>query len=230
MALSCFRPSLHSEVMTAAGVFEATIASRRPLDPLLFRVLEWLGVGVTNLSDRYELSLSDVEPLRGVSASTIRTGYSSLPPGGRYLFIAWKRWTGSLLVGPCSGHAVEASQATELKAWIASLTQPATGARLFGTVYAPKADWSLGEGTPLAGARVIARGPLVAETVADDRGHFGFTGLPGGHYDVSAESLDSGGRVEVSQTSTELLAGDHDAAWVYLFLRPSPTRVAAARR
>jgi hypothetical protein len=229
-ALSCFHPPLRDEVTTAGGVFVATIAARRPLDPLLFRVLEWLGHPVMNVTDRLELSLQDVEPLRGSAPPTIRTGYSYLEAGGRYLFIARKRWIGPLVVGPCTGRVFEASQASALKAWISSLNEPPAGGRLFGTVYAPKADWSPGDGLPTASARVIARGPVVVETVADGRGHFGFTGLPDGHYDVSAESLDSSGKVEVSSPSTELLAGDHDAAWVYLFLRPSPTRVAAARR
>jgi hypothetical protein len=43
-ALTCYAPPPTHEVLTAAGVFEATIAARRPLDPLLFRVLGWLGV------------------------------------------------------------------------------------------------------------------------------------------------------------------------------------------
>ena len=230
MALSCFTPSLHSEVMTAGGVFEATIASRRPLDPLLFHVFEWFGMPLQNLTDRFELSLQNVESLRGSAPPTIRTGYSSLEAGGRYLFIARKRWMGPLVVGPCIGRVFEASQSLALKAWISSQDEPPAGGRLFGTVYAPKADWSLGDGTPMASARVIARGPVVVETVADGRGHFGFTGLPGGHYDVSAESLDSSGRVDVSQTSTELLGGDHDAAWVNLFFHPSPTRIAVGRQ
>jgi hypothetical protein len=120
-ALTCYTPPPTGAVMTAAGVFEATIASRRPLDPLLFRVLAWFGVGFTNLTDRYELSLADVTPLRGVSASTIRTGYSFLTPGGRYVFIARKRWLGSLIVGTCVGDVIEASKAIELKEWIATL-------------------------------------------------------------------------------------------------------------
>jgi hypothetical protein len=60
-------------------------------------------------------------PLRGVSASTIRTGYSFLTPGGRYVFIARKRWLGSLIVGTCVGDVIEASKAIELKEWIATL-------------------------------------------------------------------------------------------------------------
>jgi hypothetical protein len=230
LALTCFPPPLHHQVMTAGAVFEATIASRRPLDPLLFRVLEWLRRPVMNLTDRFELSLGQVEPLRGSAPPMIRTGYSYLEPGGRYLFIARKRWIGPLVVGPCVGQVFEASQAYAVKAWVASLTQPAGGGRLFGTVYASRTDWTAGASTPMAGARVMARGPVVVETVADDRGQFEFRGLPDGQYEISAASRNRSGNVSVSHPETEWLAGDHDAAWVYLFVPPPPVRVVADRR
>lgn len=216
-ALTCYTPSLTDAVISAAGVVEATVASRRPVAPLLFHVLKWLGVGVTNLRDHYELSLADVEPLRGVSASTIRSGYTWLTPGGRYLFVTWKRWTGSLVVGPCTGAVIESSRATSLKAWIASLTQPAAGGRLFGTVYASGIEWRAGDIPPLANARVTASGPVVVETIADDHGQFGFTGLPDGRYDVSAIGVGPTGAVEVSRPVTEMLVGDHAAAQLTLF-------------
>ena len=194
--------------MTAGGMFEATIAAQRPLDPLLFRVLEWLGNPVMNLTDRFELALQNVESLRGSAPPTIRTGYSYLEAGERYLFIARKRSIGPFVVGPCTGQVFEASQASALKAWISSLDEPPAGGRLLGAVYAPKADWSPGDGMPTASARVVTRGPVVVETVADGRSHFGFTGPPRRPHESSAESLDSGGRVDGAQTSTELLAGD----------------------
>ncbi|MGE0360791.1 MAG: hypothetical protein AB7H93_23995 [Vicinamibacterales bacterium] len=124
-ALSCYSPPLHREVMAAGGVFEATIASRRPVNPLLFHVLEWFGLPTPNRIDRFELSLEDVEPLRGSSPSTIRTDYEYLEPGGRYVFVARQRWLGSFVVGMCVGRAIEASRASRLKAWIASLPPPA---------------------------------------------------------------------------------------------------------
>ena len=214
-ALTCVSPPLYHEVMTAGGVFEATIAARRPLDPLLFRVLEWLGRPVMNLTDRFELLLQDVEPLHGSAASTIRTGYSYLEPGGRYLFIARKRWIGPLVVGPCVGQVFEASQASAVKAWIASLSQPPSGGRLFGIVHASP------------NARVTARGPVVVGTVTDSRGQFEFTGLPGGKYELTATSLDSSGNANASPAATELLGGDHDAAWIYLLI---PRHLSAGER
>jgi hypothetical protein len=228
-ALSCFHPPLRDQVMTAGGVFEATIASRRPLDPFMFRLFDWLGMSMKNLADRFELSLEQIQPLRGSAPPTIRTGYSYLAPRGRHLFIAWKRWTGSLVVGPCTGRVFEASQAA-LKAWIASLDEPPTGGRLFGTVHASRTEWRAGDSTPIANARVTASGPVVVETVADDRGQFGFTGLPDGQYDVSAAFLDSGGGVRVSQPETEVLRGDHDAAWLHLFVESSLVPGVAGRR
>jgi hypothetical protein len=215
-ALSCFHPPLHSEVMTAGGVFEATIAARRPLDPLVFRVLEWLGKPGMNLTDRFELTLQDVEPLRGSAPRTIRAGYSYLAPGSRHLFIVRKRWIGQLVVGPCVGRVTEASEAAALKSWIASLSQPPTGGRLFGTVYARTDDWRLDARTPIAGARVTARGPVVVETVTDETGQFGFTGLPDGQYHVSFVAIDSTDAVGVSTPVTEELVGDHAAARLYL--------------
>jgi hypothetical protein len=220
-ALTCYTPPLTWAVLTEAGVFEATIASRRPLDPLLFRVLGWLGVGVTNLTDRYELSLADVAPLRGVSASTIRTGYSFLTPGGRYVFIVRKRWFGPLILGPCVGDVIEASRANELKAWIASLSEPPAGGRLFGTVYAQWSSSHPEASVPTGGARVTIRGPVVVETITDGAGQFGFTGLPDGRYDVSAVAVGPMGTVGVSQPVTEVLGGDHAAAQLLLFATPS---------
>jgi hypothetical protein len=102
-ALTCFSPPLRGEVMTAGAVFEATITARKTLDPLLFRVLEWFGMSVQNLTDRFEVTLQDVEPLRGAAPRTIRTGYSYLAPGSRHLFIVRRRWTGHFVVGPCVG-------------------------------------------------------------------------------------------------------------------------------
>jgi hypothetical protein len=132
-ALTCLRVSLHGEVMAADAVFEATIAARRPVNPIVFRVLAWFGATLTNTTDRFELSLEDVEPLRGSSPAMIRTGYDYLAPGGRYVFIARTRWLGAPFVGSCGGQAIEASEASELKAWIA-LPTPAADGRLFGAV------------------------------------------------------------------------------------------------
>lgn len=131
-ALTCLRVSLHSEVMAAGSVFEATIAARRPVNPIVFRVLAWFGATLTNTTDRFELSLERVQPLLGVAPSSIRTGYAGFEPGGRYVFIARTRWLGAPFVGSCGGQAIEASQASELKAWIASLPTPAAGGRGFG--------------------------------------------------------------------------------------------------
>jgi hypothetical protein len=90
MALSCYGPSLGEEVMMAAGVFEATVASRRPFAPLLFAALEWLGVPITNRFDHLVLSLEDVQPLRGAASSTIHTAYDFPQPGSS----GW-RWSGN---------------------------------------------------------------------------------------------------------------------------------------
>jgi hypothetical protein len=220
-ALTCYTPPPTEAAWTATGVFEATIAARRPLDPLVFRVLEWLGEPVMNLTDRFELALQDVEPLRGSAPRTIRTGYSYLAPGSRHLFIVRRRWTGHFIVGPCVGYVIEASEATALKSWIASLSEPPAGGRLFGTVYARWSSSHPEASVPTGGARVTIRGPVVVETITDGAGQFGFTGLPDGRYDVSAVAVGPMGTVGVSQPVTEVLGGDHAAAQLLLFATPS---------
>ncbi|MGD9905060.1 MAG: carboxypeptidase-like regulatory domain-containing protein [Vicinamibacterales bacterium] len=213
-ALTCFPRSIDDDVTAGGRVFEATIASRTELP--LYRALDWFGVRVSQWVPRFELSLEDVQPMLGPAPPTIRTGLQYLQPGSRYVFVARPRRFGAPVVSVCVGWAIEPAHASELKAWIASLSQPPAGGRLFGRVPSALSGGGPDGGVPAGGVRVIARGPVVVETVADARGKFGFRGLPDGRYDVSAESIDRRGRRRVSLPTTEWLFGEHAVALVSL--------------
>ncbi len=217
VALSCVATTLLQDVQAAAGVFEATIATRRRLD---LPVPPGLPPGVPPPpiigADTHELGLVDVEPWRGASAATVRTSYDHLRPGGRYVFVVFARRDGGLGVGGCAGRAFPASRAAGLRSWIASLSRPANGGHLFGAVVVlgnvPGTDADL----PVEGARVVVRGPIVVEAVTDARGQFAVTGLPDGRYDVAARAGDERSGLTIARGATVTLLGDHAAASVDL--------------
>jgi hypothetical protein len=212
-ALSCAPTTLLQDVLAAAGVFEGTIVARRPIEQPV--PAGWPAdvppppiIG----ADTFELTLADVVSWRGASALTIRTSWDHLRPGQRHVFVAHQRANGVLGIGACAGRTFAASRAAGLKAWIASLAGPATGGHVFGAVFVPATNPGVDAETPVAGARVTARGPLVVEDVTDASGQFAFTGLPDGKYEVSVEPGDPSGGIAIARTTTALLIGDHAAA------------------
>jgi protocatechuate 3,4-dioxygenase beta subunit len=217
-ALSCVPTTLLQDVLAAGGVFEATIIERRPVAQPLPPGLP-AGVPPPPIigADTFELSLDDVVSLRGASATTIRTSFDYLRPGQRYVFVAFSRGNGGLGIGGCGGRAFDASRVAGLKAWIASLAAPATGGHLFGAVFVPATSPGIDAETPIAGARVTARGPIVVEEVTDAQGQFAFTGLPDGKYEVSVVPGAPSGSVTIARTTAALLIGDHAAASADLF-------------
>jgi hypothetical protein len=212
-ALSCAPTTLLQDVLAAAGVFEGTIVARRPIEQPV--PAGWPAdvppppiIG----ADTFELTLGDVVSWRGTSAPTIRTSWDHLRPGQRHVFVAQKRADGALGIGACAGRTFAASRAAGLKAWIASLAGPATGGHLFGAVFVPTTNPGVDAETPVSGARVTARGPIVVEDVTDATGQFAFTGLPDGKYDVRVDPGDPSSGVAIARTATALLIGDHAAA------------------
>jgi len=123
-ALTCFRPPIEHAALTADSVIEATIAARRPVHRVLNAVLAWFDRSTSLQFERFELVLDDVQVLRGSAAQAIQTHYEYLEPGGRYVFIAKRRWFGPPSVSLCRGYAIEAAQAAQLKAWLAMLPEP----------------------------------------------------------------------------------------------------------
>lgn len=120
-ALTCFWPPMEHAALTADSVIEATIAARRPVHRVLNAVLAWFDGSASLQFERFELVLDDVQVLRGSPARAIQTHYEYLAPGGRYVFIANRRWFGPLSIRLCSGYAIEVAKASELKGWLASL-------------------------------------------------------------------------------------------------------------
>lgn len=216
-ALSCVPTTLLQDVLAAAGVFEATIAARHRIE---MPVPPGLPPGVPPPpiigADTHQSSLVDVESWRGASAVTVRTSYDHQRPGGRYVFVAYARRDGGLGVGGCAGRSFPASRAAGLRAWIASLSRPASGGQVFGAVVVLGNEPGTYADLSIEGARVVARGPIVVEAVTDARGQFAFSGLPDGRYDVTATP--GGGRsgLTIARGATVTLIGDHAAAAVDL--------------
>jgi protocatechuate 3,4-dioxygenase beta subunit len=211
-AFSCAPRTLLQQALAAAGVFEATVGTLvdtrvpRPSSAGPELVVAGSSEGPT-----FELTLGDVIGLRGESARTIRQTGRRLRPGTRYVFFANRHPDGGLTTGLCLP-VVPARRAAGLKAWLASLAQPPTGGYLFGSVVIPPSSPEADDETPVEGARVTARGPVVVEAVADADGHFAFSGVPEGVYEVSVRPGAERSDMTVTKSATVVLIGDHAAA------------------
>lgn len=133
-ALTCVWPPIEDAALAADSVIEATIAARHSVHQVLNGILAWFDHATSSRFDHYELVLDDVRVLRGSRARVLQTQYEYLAPGGRYVFIAKRRWFGPLSVSLCRGYAIEAEKAAELKAWLASLPSTVPDTRRFGAV------------------------------------------------------------------------------------------------
>lgn len=218
-ALSCMRLPLGHEALAADSVVEGTIAARRPVNQVLRTLMEWYGGPPSVQLDRYELLLEDVQLLRGAPTHTIRTPYESLEPGRRYVFIARQGFFGTMNVGLCRGHAIEASRSAGFREWLASLPYPAPGGRLFGNVGVLRPGPRGHAVVPIPGARVTARGPVVVEGLTDENGLFALAGLPNGAYEVSAAAGERPSEILAPWSTTVDLLGDRASEWVHLSVR-----------
>jgi hypothetical protein len=212
-AFTCPPPmSLLQDVLSAAGVFEATVAARHTLEPAR-RAGSRTGPPPPPIigADKFELSLQDVVVMRGMSATTVHTPNDNFQPGRRYVFFAHRRGDGGLGVGSCS-RFMSVARAGGLRAWIASLAEPADGGRIYGSILvrpwgrADIADWPSVEG-----ARITARGPIVAEATTSVTGEYALSGLPDGKYALSVALPAGGMKLERYVPTEALLIGDHAA-------------------
>lgn len=212
VALSCVPTPLLKEILAAGGVFEATITARRRLErPVPAGLPEGVPPPPIIGADTFELSLGDVVALRGLSAATLRTSFDDLRPGKRYVFIASRRTNGALGVGGCSGRTFDASRAAGLKAWIASLSRPADGGSIFGAVLARTWGGDVADWPPIEGARVTARGPIVAEATTSANGEYALTGLPQGKYALSVALPSESTKLDRFAPDEAMVTGDHAA-------------------
>jgi hypothetical protein len=106
--------------------------------------------------------------------------------GRRYLVFASRHpEKGYLLTNSCAPTAeVPSKSATDSLAFLTSLSQPAQGGRIFGTV---REQLTTSNAWPPVEAMVTIEGQGVRRSMRSVGGSFEFTGLPAGAYTVSVE-------------------------------------------
>jgi len=212
-AMSCTSMPLAAVARQAAAIFEATVTTvtlhPRP------ETLHLDGtVSVGAFSQRATATLTDVRAIRGVPPTIIESVERVLVAGRRYLILAmvYPQRPGVLVAGECSGYVRPAARAGDFKAWLESLERPSTGGRILGSVVARSPGGDVSTWPPVPGARVTARGAVIAEATSDADGEFAITGVPDGRYEITV-TLPEGRHGLLAPTPLNAtLAGAH-AVW-----------------
>ena len=186
VALSCVPVALAKVAAEAGAVFEATVVSVQPHPEV--RTPDGL-VSVSSGGRPVTVTVGDVRPIRGASPTRLESVDHVLEEGRRYLIIAISSRThaGVWHVGACAGYVRPAARSTGFRHWLESLTEPSSGGRVLGAVVQQSDGDDISTWPSVAGARVTARGPIVATTTSDREGAYVLTGLPDGVYDVSVD-------------------------------------------
>lgn len=188
VALSCVPVpvSLAKVAAEAGAVFEATVVSVQPHPDV--RTPDGL-VSVSSGGRPVTVTVGDVRPIRGASPTTLESVGHVLEEGRRYLIIAISSRTraGVWHVGACAGYVRPAARSTGFRHWLESLIAPPSGGRVLGAVVQQSDGDDISTWPSVAGARVTARGPIVATTTSDRDGEYVLTGLPDGVYDISVD-------------------------------------------
>lgn len=186
VALSCVAVPLAKVAAEAGATFEATVVSVQPHPAV--RTADGL-VSASSGGRPVTVTVGDVRPIRGASPVTLESVDHVLEEGRRYLIIAIssRARPGVWYVGACAGYVRPAARSTAFRQWLASLTDTPSGGRVLGAVVQRSDGDDISTWPSVAGARVTARGPVVATTTSDHEGEYVLTGLPDGEYDVSVE-------------------------------------------
>lgn len=137
-----------------------------------------------------------------------------LEAGRRYLILAmeYPQRPGVLVAGGCAGYVRPAARANAFRAWLESLERPSSGGRILGSVVARGVGSDVSTWPSVAGVRIVAHGPVMAETTSASDGQYALTGLPDGKYEVSI-TLPEGRHGLLAPTPLKAtLAGAH-AVW-----------------
>ena len=185
-ALSCVAVPLAKVAAEAGAVFEATVVSVRPHPDV--RTPDGL-VSVSSSGRPVTVTVGDVRPIRGAAPTTLESVQGVLETGRRYLIIAIASRTqpGVWHVGACAGYVRPAARATAFRQWLDSLSSPPSGGRVLGAVVQRSEGDDISTWPSVGGARVTARGPIVATTTSDPEGEYVLTGLPDGEYDITVD-------------------------------------------
>lgn len=175
---------------------------------------------------RYPIKRVTLASLRGWSGTPV-TEITTGAGGGDcgYRFEVGRRYvidgirnpsTGLLSTGICS-LTKPIEEASELLAFLASLSEPSPGGRVFGVVERSSGSGNLDqpERTPLHGVRLLLNGPRSASTLSGVDGAFSFDRLPPGSYQLSFE-LEGRPELRVPPPDEFTIANAHAChrAWV----------------
>jgi hypothetical protein len=200
-ATTCAPVSLLTHAAQAAAILEATVVAHTPMG------------ATAGFERRYRVELTDVYALKGEAVRRLVLSSDWLKPGRRYLIFATRSPNGELYAGLCGGPVVSSARIDGYRSWLASLSEPSTGGRIFGSVVVrPWGDRDPSEWPAVSAAMVTARGPVTVRTVADSTGQFAFGGLPDGEYQVSVAAPTGREDVLLPKPISASLHGDHAAA------------------
>ncbi len=217
VATTCVPTPLADVANQAAAIFEASV-SAVTAHPLPTTRSADGTVSFVAASRVATALVTDVTSIRGATPVSVESIERVLEAGRRYLILAmeYPQRPGVLVAGGCSGYVRPADRADAFKAWLESLGRPSTGGRIIGSVVARGAGSDVSAWPPVAGARVVARGPITRETTAIADGQFAIADLPEGEYEVSVTLPDGRHGLRAPKPATARLTGAH-AVWNWDF-------------
>ena len=181
-ACSCMLRASCESIWSAAAVFEATVVA---IEPYAGTPIDHPGGSF--IQQERLVRLRDVRKWIGEPADVVITGSGGgdcgyeFKPGVRYVIAAYnRRFDSRLGISICSPTRPVA-EASELLAYLDSLSQPSPGARVFGTVVVRQSQFDAtrtNEG--VAGARVSLAGPATRSTETGADGKYLIDRLPPG--------------------------------------------------
>lgn len=209
IATSCPPPTpLNVLARQSDAIIEATVVSVSPVP--LSPASDGSFVAGSNL---VRIELTDVTSLKGSPTSVVLSGHDWVKPGYRYILATQQRPDGQSMAYTCGGLVRTGSRADGFRSWIASLTSPSAGGRIFGAVLVrPWGTQDQSEWPAVAAVRVVVRGPVDREAVTTESGEFSISGLPNGDYDVELRAAEGHSDVAFPKPMHVNLSGDHAAA------------------
>jgi hypothetical protein len=176
------------------AVFDATVLAISPLDPT-----RPLFLGQLAFADKI-VKLDVRQSWKGVATGPLEIttsgegGACGFPfkEGGRYLIFAFHGGAGGRLQATICSATQEFDGKGPAADFLASLSAPARGGRIFGTVRTALREFDRGSSSSEAGTETVMRlfGRDQAKTTTSSGGRYEFTGLSEGPYRVEVEVPD----------------------------------------